>query len=114
MTARRLWIIVLVLAALTPLGLWLPARFGAGDAWGEWSADDVGEQVGFIPRGLARLSDLWPAPAPDYAPRGWEDKPLAVQGASYIFSAILGLIVCGGLMWLLGRWLTGREARNAP
>jgi hypothetical protein len=114
MTRRRLWVIVVVLAVLTPVGIWLPQRLGAGDAWGEWGAEDLGRQVGFIPRGLARLSDLWKAPAPDYAPPGWEERPLALQGIAYIASALLGLGVCAFLIWLLGRWLTRKEEAGAP
>jgi hypothetical protein len=113
MTKRRLWAIVIILAVLTPIGLWLPERLGAGDAWGEWGAEDLGEQVGFIPPGLARLSDWWKAPAPDYAPPGWEDRPFAVQSAAYIASALLGIAVCAFAVWLLGRWLAKNERQDA-
>jgi len=114
MTARRLWLILLTLALLTPLGLWLPQRLGAGDAWGEWSPKDLGDQAGFLPRGLARLSNLWKAPVPDYAPPGWEEKSFAFQSAAYIASAIFGLLLCGLLILLVGRWLAKKEQINAP
>jgi cobalt/nickel transport protein len=114
MTTRRLCIIVILLAVLTPLGLWLPQRLGAGDAWGEWGPDDLSDHVGFLPRGLARLAGLWKAPIPDYAPPGWEERSFAFQSAAYISSAIIGLVVCGGAIWLLGRWLAKREELNAP
>ena len=114
MTARRLWIIVLVLAVLTPLGLWLPARLGAGSAWGEWGPRDLGDRVGFVPRGLARISDLWKAPAPDYAPRGWERKSLAHQSAAYIASALVGMCSAAALIYALGRWLARRGSTHAP
>ncbi|NIM69773.1 MAG: cobalamin biosynthesis protein, partial [Xanthomonadales bacterium] len=91
MTARRLWIIVLALAVLSPLGLWLPERLGAGDAWGEWSAEDLGRHIGFIPRGLARIADLWKAPIPDYGPPGWEGKSVVFQSLAYVVSAVVGL-----------------------
>ena len=110
----HLWAILIVLALLTPLGLWLPARFDAGDAWGEWGPEDLGAEVGFIPRQLGRLADLWRAPVPDYAPHGWEEKPLAVQSAAYIASALLGIALCAGAIFLLGRWLSAREERRAP
>ncbi len=114
MRTKRLLILLLVLAVLTPLGLWLPQRFGAGDAWGEWSPQDLGEKIGFVPRGLARISELWKAPAPDYAPSGWEEEPLPRQGAAYIISAVGGLAIVGLVMWLLGRWLSRRDNDNAP
>jgi len=110
-SARRLWGIVLLLALLTPLGLWLPHHLGAGDAWGEWGPDDVGDQVGFVPRGLARMAGLWRAPAPDYAPLGWEDRPLAHQGIAYIVSALVGLTITGAVIWVLA-WLLIRRAKT--
>ncbi len=114
MTARRLWIIVAVLAILTPIGLWLPERLGAGDAWGEWGAEDLVERIGFIPRGMARIAQLWKAPAPDYGPTGWEERPLYARGAAYVVSALVGIAVCGLAVWLLGRWLAKREESGAP
>jgi len=110
---QRLWVIVLLLAVLTPLGLWLPARLGAGDAWGEWSPEDLSGQIGFVPRGLARIAGLWKAPVPDYAPAGWEEKSLAHQSLAYVLSAVMGLAVSGGIIWLLGRWLARKEQTNA-
>ncbi len=109
MTFRRLWIGLLILAALTPLGLWLPARMGAGEAWGEWSPQEVGRQLGRVPAGMARLAERWHAPVPDYAPAGWENRPLSHLSIAYIGSALLGIAVCAGLAWLLGRWLSRRE-----
>lgn len=114
MSTRRLWIIVILLALLTPLGIWLPERLRAGDAWGEWGPEDVEQQVGFLPKGLAGLAGLWKAPAPDYAPSGWEGKPFALQGAAYIASALVGLAMCGAAIWLLGRWLARKEKVRAP
>jgi len=114
MNTRRLWIILLVIALLTPLGLWLPARLGARGAWGEWAAEDLGKMVGFVPPRLAHLAGLWKAPAPDYAPPGWEAKPLAAQSAAYIVSALVGVAVCAGAMLLLSRYLVRRQEKRAP
>ena len=114
MTPRRLWLILLVLAVLTPLGLWLPARFHAGDTWGEWSPRTVRDRAGFVPEGMAREAERWSAPAPDYAPRGWEARPLRHLGLAYLASALAGLAICGAALWLLGRWLTKKEAPRAP
>jgi len=114
MSTRRLWIIVILLALLTPLGIWLPERLRAGGAWGEWAPEDLEEQVGFLPHGLAGLAGLWKAPAPDYAPSGWEGKPFALQGAAYIASALVGLVMCGAIIWLMGRWLARKEKARAP
>ena len=108
--ARGLWIALIVLAVLTPLGLWLPERLKAGGAWGEWSAEDVGKQIGYVPEGMARTAHRWQAPAPDYAPRGWEDRPLSRLSIAYIASAFLGIGVCAALAWALGRWLSRKES----
>ena len=113
MKTRRLWVMVLLLALLTPLGIWLPERLGAGDAWGEWGPDDLGHQIGFIPKGLARMANLWRAPAPDYAPPGWEDRPLAHESLAYILSAVVGLAVTGALIWVLAWLLVRRERTDA-
>ncbi len=114
MTTRRLWIVVLILAVLTPLGLWLPARLGAGGAWGEWGPEELGQRVGFIPRGMAGMGERWRTPAPGYAPPGSEGKSLAHRSFAYIASALLGLLVVAAIMWALGRWLSNRERANAP
>ncbi len=108
MKARRLWIILLVLAVLTPIGLWVPAHFHAGDAWGEWSLGTIREQTGRVPPGMAREAGRWQAPMADYAP------VRRSPSAGYVVSALVGIVVCGGLLWFLGRWLTRREARDAP
>jgi hypothetical protein len=113
MKTRRLWLILVVLALLTPLGLWLPERLGAGDAWGEWSPEDLGEQIGFIPRELGRLAGLWRAPIPDYAPVGWEERSFGLKSGAYVTSALLGIGVCGLIIWALGRWLVRRERTRA-
>ena len=33
---KRLWIGLLIMALLTPLGIFLPEKFKAEEAWGEW------------------------------------------------------------------------------
>jgi hypothetical protein len=113
MRTRTLWIALIVLAVLTPLGLWLPERLRAGGAWGEWGPEEVGKQVGHVPEGMARTAERWQAPAPDYAPRGWEDRPLSRLSIAYIASAFIGIAVCAALAWALGLWLSHKEGRRA-
>jgi cobalt/nickel transport system permease protein len=70
---RRLWMAVALLMLLTPLGI-----LAAGTAWGEWSPAELAQgasgggvvpQAGSaVPAGLQRLSHLWTAPFPAYAP----------------------------------------------
>ena len=108
-TVKRLCIGMLVFAVLSPLGLLLPAKLGAGSAWGEWSADEVKELVGYVPQGLQRLGGLWKAPLPDYAMPGQEEAPLRVLSLSYILSALVGGAAVVGVTLLIGRSLARRE-----
>ncbi|MFA6349308.1 MAG: PDGLE domain-containing protein [Candidatus Omnitrophota bacterium] len=105
----KLWIGLCALIVLSPLGLLLPDHFKAGAAWGEWGNDEIKELVGYIPRGLEKLSSLWSAPIPDYAFKGWEDKGLSQLSLAYIFSAILGIAIIVGLILLIGKLLRTKE-----
>lgn len=91
---RRFWIALGLLLLLSPLGLLAP-----GVAWGEWGASDLKEMLGFVPRGLAGLGEVWRAPAADYAVSGLP------AGAGYVLSGLLGVAAVVGATWLLGRWL---------
>lgn len=99
---RPLWMGMALLMILSPLGL-----LAAGTAWGEWAPEDFQDPVARReitaasgnhpapeqpPRGLARLSSLWTAPIPDYAPSFLKSEPLG-----YILSAVFGI----GLILLL-------------
>jgi len=105
----KLWIFIGVLIVLSPLGLLLPDHFKAGSAWGEWGADEMRELVGYIPKGLEKLSSLWSAPIPDYAFKGWEEKPLLNLSFAYIFSAVAGILICVGVVFILGKFLSRKE-----
>ncbi|MGH9613024.1 MAG: cobalt transporter CbiM, partial [Bryobacteraceae bacterium] len=117
-TARKLWIGLAIILALTPLGI-----LAVGSAWGEWSARDFlnpsirrqiaaasGNRVppAHVPRGLERLSSIWRAPVSGYAPS-------FVRNASfgYFVSAIAGV----GVILVFGlfvRWLvSGRRRRRS-
>ncbi|MDP2905132.1 MAG: cobalamin biosynthesis protein [Candidatus Omnitrophota bacterium] len=111
-TITKLWIGIGVLIVLSPLGLLLPERFKAGDAWGEWGVDTFKELVGYIPQGLAKLSSLWSAPIPDYAFKGWAEKPLANLSFAYIISAMIGIVVCISIVFLLGKLLIKKSSRE--
>lgn len=108
-TTTKLWLGILILALISPLGLLLPECFKAGDAWGEWGAGSLKEMVGYVPEGLEKLSNLWSAPIPDYAFAGWEEKGLSHLSMAYIFSAILGIAVTVLAVTLIGKWLAGRS-----
>ncbi|MFO7161111.1 MAG: cobalt transporter CbiM, partial [[Clostridium] cellulosi] len=77
-----------VLVLLTPLGL-----FASGTAWGEWGLDELKADLGFIPQGMAKLSDLWHGLLPDYSFEGAPEKLVysisALIGTALIFTVIL-------------------------
>jgi cobalt/nickel transport system permease protein len=92
----RLWWAVAVLMLFTPLGI-----LAAGTAWGEWSSADLmnphtRKQIeaasgnhappSSVPAGIEKLSNLWTAPFPGYAPRFIKS---AVFG--YLLSAMFGV-----------------------
>lgn len=102
----KFWIGIGLLIILSPLGLILPEHFKAGSAWGEWGADEMQKLVGYVPKGLEKLSSLWNAPMPDYAFKGWEEKGLSYLSIAYIVSAILGILVIATVILLIAKILS--------
>ena len=105
-TTNKLWIGIGILILLSPLGLFLPEHFQAGDAWGEWGTDTIKELAGYIPQGLEKLSSIWNAPMPDYAFKGWEEKGLFSLSFAYIISALIGIIAVALIVLLIGKMLS--------
>jgi cobalt/nickel transport system permease protein len=108
-TVRPLWVGLALLMVLTPLGI-----LAAGTAWGEWSARDFSslqarEKMAQAsqhaappaepPRGLERLSRLWTAPFPQYAPT-FVRRPAVGYALSAMFGSgaiILVSLIAGSL-----------------
>ena len=82
----KLWVFIGVLIVLSPLGLILPEYFKAGSTWG--------------------AGKIWNAPLPDYAFKGWEHKPIADLSLAYISSAIIGILICVCVVFILGKFLS--------
>ncbi|RJQ45887.1 MAG: cobalamin biosynthesis protein [Nitrospiraceae bacterium] len=101
---RKLWIGLLIMALLTPLGIILPEKFKAGDAWGEWGAETLEKLLGYVPEGLKRLTELWKAPVTDYN-FGGEESSMTVQIISYIASGLLGVLIIGLVIYLISRFM---------
>jgi cobalt/nickel transport protein len=101
----KLWIGIIILVALSPLGLLLPEHYKAGAAWGEWGVDEIKNLVGYIPGGLEKFSSVWNAPISDYAFKGWEGKGLLELSLGYILSAVMGIIIVVALIWLITKVL---------
>lgn len=94
---RNFAIGLVLLIVLAPLGL-----LAVGETFGEWGPEEVREKLGFVPPGLERLSGLWSAPLPDYALPGGGDS-MTVSAGAYILSAVIGVIICGGLLYFIGK-----------
>ena len=86
---KKITITLLILTLLTPVGLFLPVFFNAGDAWGEWSAATVKEFIGYVPEGLARYSGTWKAPIDGYTINS-RDASEVHQSGYYIISGLIG------------------------
>jgi hypothetical protein len=94
---RNLVIGLLLLVVLVPLGL-----LATGETFGEWGNEEIEEKLGYVPQGLKELSTFWErAPLPDYAFEGDESSRGAV--IAYILSAVIGVVLGGGVLYLLGR-----------
>lgn len=100
---RKLWIGLAVLVLLTPLGLFLPALLGAGGAWGEWGREELENMLGYLPKGMKDIIDRWKAPLPDYSTG--ESEGMGRLSLEYILSALLGVALCVGVVFLLMKFL---------
>jgi len=96
---RNFAIGLVLLIILAPLGL-----LAVGETFGEWGSDEIKEKLGYVPQGLEKLSGVWNAPLPDYAlPGGENSESLPLSAAAYILSAVIGVVVCGGLLYFAGK-----------
>jgi hypothetical protein len=90
---------LVLLIILTPLGL-----LAVGEPFGEWGREELKERLGYVPPGFETLSGLWSAPLPVYAiPGGEPGESMAFSAAAYIFSAVIGVIVCISLLYIIGK-----------
>ncbi|HMK60292.1 MAG TPA: PDGLE domain-containing protein [Dissulfurispiraceae bacterium] len=105
---KKLWLGLAVMAVLSPLGIYLPEKFGAGDAWGEWGSKTLKNMIGYLPEGFKKLADIWKAPVPDYNFSG-EGASFGSQALSYIGSAILGVALVALLLYLISRIVIKHE-----
>ncbi len=93
---RNMAIGLMILVIFVPLGL-----LATGETFGEWGPKELQEKLGFVPRGLGDLAPSWSAPLPDYAISGDESGTGMV--AAYYLSALLGIVICAGLLYFVGK-----------
>ena len=101
---KKLWIGLLIMTLLTPLGILLPEKFKAEEAWGEWGTEKLEKLLGYVPEGLKKLTDFWKAPIPDYN-FGGEGASMTLQVISYIASGLLGIGVCAFVVYTVSRFM---------
>lgn len=102
-TTKKLWLALIVLALLSPLGLVIPKHFKAGAAWGEWGGDEVKTMLGYVPAGLKGLGKFWKAPLAQYGLGGRQNSLF------YVLSAVIGVAATALLVWLLGKALVRKN-----
>jgi len=115
---RALWLGLGAMMVASPLGL-----LAAGMAWGEWGVEDFQDPESRaqivaatgnaalpdgVPVGLERLSSLWTAPLPDYAPGFMHDPSFG-----YIVSAVVGAGLVS-LAVLALAWIVARTRGQGP
>ena len=113
---RPLLALIAILTVLTPIGI-----LAVGAAWGEWSpsafSDPAARQAiavasgnvappSQVPHGLERLSSLWTAPFPAYAP-----SFLRSASFGYVLSGAFGVGVILSLALVL-TWVSARFQRR--
>jgi cobalt/nickel transport protein len=105
---KKLWLCLGIMALLTPLGIYLPEKFNAGDAWGEWGTDTLQGLLGYVPEGLRKMADFWKAPVPDYN-FGGENAAMSTQVISYIISGMIGIAAGAILIYVITKFLIKHE-----
>jgi hypothetical protein len=101
---KKLWIGLLIMALLTPLGILLPEKFKAEEAWGEWGTEKLEKLLGYVPEGLKKLADFWKAPIPDYN-FGAEGASVTLQAISYVASGLLVIGGCALVLFIVSRFM---------
>lgn len=96
---RPVWLTIAILMILAPLGI-----LATGTAWGEWSPEELAKHSAHVaPFGLQRLSSVWTAPFPEYAP-----SFIKSPSFGYMLSALFGV----GIFFLIYLLFTARFHRK--
>jgi hypothetical protein len=99
---KKIWIVLIFICLITPVGIFLPEIFHSGNAWGEWNTEKVKDDVGYEPQGMKKNADLWEAPMPEY--KMGSPKSLISNSLHYVISGITGLGIIALLTWLLFKY----------
>jgi cobalt/nickel transport protein len=106
---KKLWLGIGILVLISPLGIIMPKWFNAGGAWGEWGLEEIEKIAGFVPEGMKHVAEMWKAPLPEYA-LPIESKGLVAESLGYVLSALIGIALVVGVMYIITRLLGGHKA----
>lgn len=102
---RWVWAGFAALVLLTPIG-----ALAQGTAWGEWGTDQFAKELHMaVPAGLEKLSGLWSAAIPDYAPEFIQNPLLG-----YLVAAIIGSALAIGATWGIAKLLARKGDDGTP
>ncbi len=104
--ARWLVGVTAVLVAAVPLGL-----LASGSAWGEWSAAEVKQRIGYVPHGLQLLGGHWQGLLPGYR---WASAHGGWAYVAYIVSAIVGVVALVLFVWAIVALRRRRRRSRTP
>jgi ABC-type Fe3+ transport system permease subunit len=102
-TKKHLWIGLVILIVLAPLGL-----LAEGTAFGEWGPEELQKELGYVPSGIEAGGNLWHSLFPDYTVAGFEGSFLQ-SAIGYILSAIVGVCLIYLATLALGKFIAKRE-----
>ncbi len=108
---KKLWIGLLIMAFLSPLGVYLPRRVNAEEAWGEWGTEAIEKMLGYVPEVMKKMVDLWKAPIADYN-FGGEGAALSTQLYSYVISGLIGITIVAAVIYIISKLLVGNKKTN--
>ena len=94
------------LVVLTPIGL-----LASGTAWGEWGAKQIKQQIGFVPTGFAKLSQIWKAFMPNYSVK-WLGNSFFGSSLGYIISAIVGIALIFIIVLVTSKLIVKEQGKN--
>jgi cobalt/nickel transport protein len=108
---KKIFLGLIILAILSPLGLFLPEKFRAGDAWGEWSIETIKKDLGFVPTGMEKNANIWKAPLPDYGSRDGKNTIL-INSGYYMLSGLIAMVLIIIITIVLLKIVQKRELRR--
>jgi cobalt/nickel transport protein len=108
--SKKILIGLLVLLVLLPLGIIIPVKFHAGDAWGEWSVEIIKKNLGFVPKGMEKNNKIWKAPLPNYdTPK--RNNSILITSGYYMLSGLIGMVLIIIITIVLLKIVQKRESR---